>query len=134
MAYYSLIVLGLMYGSVLVTEFLAPYDLHSRHTESIFAPPQRPHLFHEGRFVGPFVYPYQYRLDMETLKREYTPDRTRPQPIRFFCVAEEYEFWGLFRSNKHLVCPPRDGTLFLLGTDRLAGTCCPDCSTARASR
>ena len=48
---------ALSYFSILVTEFLAPYDLHSRHTDFIYAPPQRVHLFHEGRFVGPFVYP-----------------------------------------------------------------------------
>lgn len=119
LAYFSLIFLVALYGSVLITEFLAPYDLHSRHTESIFAPPQRVHLFHEGRLIGLFVYPYQYRLDLETLKRDYTADRTRPQSIRFFCSGEAYGFWGLFRSDKHLVCPPEGGTIFLLGTDRL---------------
>ena len=56
---------------------------------------------------------------MDTLKRVYTPDRTRPQPIRFFCSGEPYKFWGLFDADFHLVCPPEGGTLFLLGTDRL---------------
>jgi peptide/nickel transport system permease protein len=123
-AYLALWFLALSYASILVTEVLAPYELHSRHTDRIFAPPQRLHLFHEGRFVGPFVYPFDYRLDMDTLKREYTPDRSRPQPIRFFCSGEPYQFWGLFfgglfEADFHLVCPPEDGTMFLLGTDRL---------------
>ena len=69
--------MALSYFSILVTEFLAPYGLHSRHTDFIFAPPQRVHLIHEGRFVGPFVYPLSYKLDMDTLKREYTPDTSR---------------------------------------------------------
>lgn len=119
LAYLSLWFLGLSYLSIVITELLAPYELHSRHTGFIFAPPQAMHLFHEGRFVGPFVYPFDYRLDMDTLQRVYTPDRTNPQPIRFFCSGEPYEFWGLFRANFHLVCPPEGGTLFLLGTDRL---------------
>jgi len=119
LAYFCLIFLGLSYLSIAFIEFLAPYDLHSRHTESIFAPPQRIHLFHEGRFVGPFVYPYNYNLNMETLKREYTPDRSEPQPIRFFCSGEPYRFWGLFQADQHLICPPAGGTMFLLGTDRL---------------
>ena len=119
LALFALIFLGLSYASILVSEFLAPYDLHSRQTDSIFAPPQRVRLFHEGRFVGPFVYPIDYRLDMDTLKREHTPDRSRPQPIRFFCSGEPYQFWGTFPARFHLVCPPEDGTLFLLGTDRL---------------
>ena len=88
------IVLILSYCSIIVTEFLAPYDLHSRHTEHIYAPPQGLHLFHEGRFVGPFVYGLTYRLDMENLKRVYTPDTRKPQVIRYFCDGDEYEFWG----------------------------------------
>ena len=31
------------------------------------------HLFHDGSFVGPFVYGYSMQLNMETLKREYSP-------------------------------------------------------------
>lgn len=119
LALFSLIFLALSYFSILVTEILAPYDLHSRHTGFIYAPPQRVHLFHEGRFLGPFVYPFDYNLNMDTLKREYAPDTSRPQPIRFFCSGEPYEFWGQFTADFHLVCPPEGGTMFLLGTDRL---------------
>jgi peptide/nickel transport system permease protein len=119
LAFFCLVILGLAYFSIAITEFLAPYDLHSRHTGFIFQPPQRVHLFHEGSFVGPFVYPLDYQLNMDTLKREYTPDRSSPQPIRFFCSGEPYRFWGLFAADQHLVCPPEGGTMFLLGTDRL---------------
>ncbi|MDQ3559156.1 MAG: ABC transporter permease, partial [Pseudomonadota bacterium] len=119
LALLSLIFLVLSYASILVTEFLAPYDLHSRHTNFIFAPPQRVHLFHDGRLVGPFVYPLDYELDMETLKREYTPVRSRPQRIRFFCFGEPYRFWDAVPASFHLICPSEGGTLFLLGTDRL---------------
>jgi peptide/nickel transport system permease protein len=119
LAYFALWFLALSYLSILVSEILAPYELHSRHTGFIFAPPQRVHLFDGGRFVGPFVYPFDYRLDIETLKREYTPNRAEPQPIRFFCAGEPYRFWNLFDTDFHVVCPPEDGTLFLLGTDRL---------------
>ncbi len=107
------------YLSVVVTEFLAPYNLHSRHTDFIYAPPQDVHLFHEGDFIGPFVYELQMHLDMETLKRNYHEKTTRPLPIRFFCTADKYQFWGLFPANFHLVCPPEHGEMFLLGTDRL---------------
>ena len=49
------------YASILVSEFLAPYNLHTRDTRHIYAPPQALHLFHEGSFVGPFVYGYSMR-------------------------------------------------------------------------
>ena len=112
-------ILAVLYASTLVSEVLAPYDLHTRDSRHIYAPPQRVHLFHEGSFVGPFVYGYTMKLNMEALIREYTPDTTKVQPLRFFCRGDDYEFWNLFVGNFHLVCPAEGGTVFLLGTDRL---------------
>jgi peptide/nickel transport system permease protein len=107
------------YASILVSEFLAPYHLHTRDTRHIYAPPQRLHLFHEGRFVGPFVYGYTMRLNLATLKREYTNDPAAVYRLRFFCLGDEYKFWSLVEGRFHLVCPAEGGTLHLLGTDRL---------------
>ena len=115
----ALIVLIPSYLSIMVTEFLAPYDLHSRHTDFIFSPPQSLHLFHQGNFVGPFVYASKMKLNMETLKREYSDDTTRVQPLRFFCSGDPYEFWGVIPATAHLVCPAEGSEVFLLGTDRL---------------
>ena len=111
--------LAVLYASILISEFLAPYHYQTRNIDRIYAPPQAIHLFHEGRFVGPFVYGQKYSLNMVNLKREYTPDLTAVHPIRFFCRGDSYNFWGLFESDVHLFCPAKDGTLFLLGTDRL---------------
>jgi len=112
-------ILALLYLSTLVSEVLAPYGVHSRHTDSIFAPPQQVHLFDKGRFVGPFVYGFDYSLDMTNLKRVYKPDPDLVQPIRFLCLGDDYDFWGVIPGRFHLVCPAEGGTLFLLGTDRL---------------
>ncbi len=112
-------VLLVMYTSVLISEFLAPYNLHSRHTDFIYAPPQSLNFFHDGSFVGPFVYGQDYTLNMENLRREYTVNRSVIHRIRFFCSGDEYEFWGLFKARAHLICPAKGGTVFLLGTDRL---------------
>ena len=108
-----------MYLTTLVSEIIAPYDQHTRHIRSIFAPPQAIHLFHEGEFVGPFVYGQRMERDRDTLRRVYTEDRSQVQRIRFFCSGEAYEFWGLFYADFHLACPAQGGTLFLFGTDRL---------------
>ncbi|HXR58032.1 MAG TPA: ABC transporter permease, partial [Burkholderiales bacterium] len=108
-----------LYASILVSEVLAPYNLHSRDTKSIYAPPQEVHWFHEGSFRGPFVYGYRMDLNMKTLTREYTPDPAKVQPLRFFCTGDEYRFWNLFEARFHLVCPAEGGTFFWLGTDRL---------------
>jgi peptide/nickel transport system permease protein len=119
LAVFSGIVLLLMYGSILISEFIAPYDLHTRNIDHIYAPPQSVNLFHEGKFVGPFVYGFKYRLNMENLKREYTEDQSKVQPLRFFCRSDTYDFWNLFKSDVHLFCAAPGGTLFLFGTDRL---------------
>jgi peptide/nickel transport system permease protein len=108
-----------MYLSITVSEILAPYNYQARHADFIFAPPQSVHLFHDGQFIGPYVYGYNYRLDMRNLRRVYTEDTSKPEPIRFFCHGDRYAFWGLFEGDLHLACPAQDGTLFLLGTDRL---------------
>ena len=119
LAVVSGIILALMYFSVIVSEVLAPYDLHTRNTEFIYAPPQEIHLFHNEEFVGPFVYGLDYKLNMENLRREYTPNLEKVQPIRFFCSGDDYRMWGLFDASFHLMCAAEGGTLFLFGTDRL---------------
>jgi peptide/nickel transport system permease protein len=108
-----------LYASVLISELIAPYALSTRHTDHIFAPPQSVHLFRDGRFVGPYVLGYDYELDLRTLKRVYTPNPAKVEPLRFFCSGDPYRFWGQFEMDFHLVCPAEGGTLFLLGTDRL---------------
>ena len=120
LALVSGIFLAILYFSILISEFLAPYNFLTRNIDHIYAPPQAVHLFHEGRFVGPFVYGQRYTLNMTNLKREYVPDTSRVQPIRFFCHGEDtYKFWGMIEGSFRFICPAKGGTLFLLGTDRL---------------
>jgi peptide/nickel transport system permease protein len=113
------VVLFVMYGSAFISEILAPYNLHTRNAEAIYSPPQQVHLFDNDEFIGPFVYGRDFRLNMENLKREYVEDKSRIFPLRFFCLGDSYEFWGLIPGRFHLVCPAEAGTLYLLGTDRL---------------
>ena len=108
-----------LYFSILISEFLAPYGLHTRDRTHIFAPPQGIHLFDQGRLVGPFVYGDDFQLNRELLRREYTPNPEKVQRLRFLCRGDGYRFWGLFDANFHLVCAADGGTFFLLGTDRL---------------
>lgn len=118
-ALFSLYFLGLLYAMITVVEFLAPYNLHTRNVDFIHSPPQGIHFFHDGAFVGPFVYGRTMTLDMDTLRRVYVDDVNKVEKIRFFCSGDSYRFWGLFESDNHLVCPAKDGQMFLLGTDRL---------------
>ena len=113
----------LLYSSVLISEMVAPYYVQHRDRGYIYAPPQAIHLFHEGEFVGPFVYGFDFRRDPETLRAIYTDNLAKIQPIRFFCVGDyrgaDYKWLGMIEGRFHFICPAEGGTLFLLGTDRL---------------
>jgi peptide/nickel transport system permease protein len=115
----SAIFLGILYLSILISEFLAPYNLETRNSSHIYAPPQSIHLFHNGELRAPFVYGFDFKLNMENLKREYVPNPEKIQTIRWFCQGEPYKFWGLVEGSLRLACPAKGGTMFLLGTDRL---------------
>lgn len=113
------ILLAAMYASILISEFMAPYALATRHTDFIYSPPQPVHLFHEGKFIGPYVHGWGYELNMDKLLREYQEDRSQVYPLQFFCHGDPYKFWGMWDADLHLVCAPEEAKLFLMGTDRL---------------
>ena len=113
------VLLAAMYASILISEFMAPYALSTRHTDFIYSPPQPLHLFHEGSFVGPYVHGWGYELNMDKLLREYKEDTRQVYPLQFFCSGDPYKFWGLWDADFHLVCAPEGAQLFLFGTDRL---------------
>jgi peptide/nickel transport system permease protein len=119
LAMVSLWVLVALYGIIPFVEFLSPYALRTRHPDFVHAPPQRVHVFHEGSFVGLFVYGRVMTVNLETLKREYQEDRSQLYRVRLFVRGEPYEMWGLWPLNLHLFGVEEGGTLFLLGTDRL---------------
>jgi len=113
------IFLLVLYSSILISEFLAPYDLNTRDRTHVYAPPQAVHFFHEGKFIGPFVYGFDQKLNMQTMKREYMANPEKIYPMRFFCAGDPYRFWGVIDMDFHFICPAESGTLYLLGTDRL---------------
>ncbi|MEM9676446.1 MAG: ABC transporter permease [Pseudomonadota bacterium] len=113
------IFLLLLYGSIFISEFLSPWNYQTRHTQHIYVPPQGVHLFHEGEFIGPFVYDLKRKLNLETMQREYTADTTKPIKLSFFCNGDSYYWFGLIEGDNHLVCAPKGAPFYLLGTDRL---------------
>ncbi len=115
----SAIFLVLIYLGILISEFLAPYNLHTRNTDFIYAPPTAVHIFRDGELVRPYVYGKSMNLDMTTLRRNYTDNEEDVQELRFFCRADSYSFWNFIETDVHLVCPAENGQLFLMGTDRL---------------
>ena len=119
LAVISGVFLLLLYASILVCEFLAPYGTETRDRKASFAPPQALHLFDMGEFIGPFVYGYDFKRNEITLMPEYSTNPAKIERLSFFCAGEKYQFWGLFEGRLHLFCPPEGATLHILGTDKL---------------
>ena len=102
------IILLLMYGSTLVTEFLAPYNLHTRHTDFIYAPPQQRAPVPRGPLRRAVRLRQRKTLDMETLRREYTEDRVAAAPAALLLLRRPLPVLG---TGRHVVPPrlPRQG-------------------------
>ncbi|MGR3621331.1 ABC transporter permease [Pseudophaeobacter sp.] len=119
--------LGLISGAFLlicylllpVVGFIAPYGPNQRMSEHLYSPPQSINFFHEGEFLGPFIYPMTSEADLETFQWVFEPDYNTPLKLDFFCEAKGYNIAGLIPSNTHLFCAPEGATVFLWGSDRL---------------
>ena len=119
--------LGLISGAFLlicylllpVVGFIAPYGPNQRMSEHLYSPPQSINLFHDGEFLGPFIYPMTSEADLETFQWVFEPDYNTPLKLEFFCEGKGYNIAGLIPSNTHLFCAPEGATLFLWGSDRL---------------
>jgi peptide/nickel transport system permease protein len=110
------IILIALYLIAIFSPFLAPYSITTQYDRNAYQPPQRIHIFHEGRLTRPFVYALKLERDPVTYQRVYAEDTTKPLPIRFFVQGEPYRFLG-FRSTLHLF-GVEEGLYFPLGTDR----------------
>lgn len=104
----------------LFADMVAPYAPFEVQRLRTLAPPTGIHLFHEGKFVGPFVYGLSRERDAETARVLYETDPETVLPIRLFHQGDDYNFFGLFQSNIHLFgVDDRRQQINLLGTDDL---------------
>lgn len=102
-----------------VAGFIAPYTPNERSADYLYAPPQSINIWHDGTFIGPFVYPTEATADLVNYRWTYETDTTLPMPLQFLCEGSQYKIFGLIPSNTHLFCAPEGATVFLWGSDRL---------------
>lgn len=119
-AFFALVFLAVMYGSLPFVEIIAPYAPETRNNEALFAPPSDVHWFRDGAFVGPYIHRMTATVDPDSFQRVYTADTTKVERLRFLCEGDPYRFWGLFETRFHLVCAAEGGSgFYIFGTDRL---------------
>jgi peptide/nickel transport system permease protein len=104
---------------VLFAGFFSTSDIFKRYSDYAFTPPQRVHVFHEGKLRWPFVYALEVTVNPETLRRIYIEDKSTIYPIKFFKRGDQYKFLGLFKTRVHFMGVDDPGTLFLFGTDSM---------------
>ena len=102
-----------------VAGFIAPYTPNQRDAEHLYAPPQSINFWHQGEFIGPYVYETTGEADLVNFRWVYETDVTSPRKLEFFCEGQPYNLFGLIRSDTHLFCAPEGATVFLWGSDRL---------------
>ncbi|MEM7059813.1 MAG: ABC transporter permease, partial [Pseudomonadota bacterium] len=109
-----------IYAMLPFVEFIAPYDPNKFNEDHIFAPPQGLYLFHDGEYVGLHTKPTATEYDRDTglVKSVSNDSDVLPVPV-FTTCGDPYHLLGVIESRFHLICPPKDGELFLLGSDRL---------------
>ena len=119
LAVIGMIILGIMYLVALTCDFISPRDPNEVYSDYSYLRPQRIRLFHEGSWVGPFVYGVTSERNPETLEKEFVPDTSVRYPVRFFTETNvEYKFLGLFETNRKLFWAEDEAPLYLLGADR----------------
>lgn len=117
----SMVVLGIFYFLILFGQFVAPQGLESYDSSYMNCPPTAIHwVDSDGNFhLRPFVYGIEQTRDPETFQKIYKSNTDEIYPLHFFVRGEEYRFLGLFKSDIHLFCAKKPGSIFLFGTDGL---------------
>jgi peptide/nickel transport system permease protein len=112
--------LAALYAMLPFLEILAPYGPNEFHEDGIFSPPQGLYLYHQGEYVGLHTYATATVYNPETgLVRAETYEDTPLRVTVLSVCGEPYRFLGLIEGRFRLICPPENGELFLLGSDRL---------------
>ena len=122
LAMVSTIILVIFYLTAIFGNFVAPQGTEQYDGKYVNCPPHGIHLFHEGKFVGPFVYGLARERDPETYMMQFVDNKEEIYKIRFFTQGDEggeYKFLGLFETNLHLFEAEEGGKVFLFGTDSM---------------
>lgn len=134
----SLVILGILYFCALFADFIAPSTLTAYNSSATNLPPTQIHLFHEGEFIGPFVYPAKWenlatqmsvselmQARKEAQERGETfqaqtvvIDTTKPLKLKLFVHGLPYKWLGLVSSDLHLF-GAEGGDIFLFGSDAM---------------
>ena len=112
LAFFSFIVLVLLYLMMIFAEFIAPYGAGVSFADKTYHPPNL--RFFEGKFQA------QEGRVVNTVNWRYVLVRGSYGPVVLFGRGEPYKLWGVIPMDRHLfTSPPGSYPAFLLGADHL---------------
>lgn len=114
----AIIVLGIIYITLFLADFIAPYTKDFSDRTMAYVPPSKVFTIDEnGKLSKPYTYNYVRTFNQDTLEIEYNFDRTKKHYVKFLSKGEPYKFLGLIPMKRHLFTTDAGGRIFLLGTD-----------------
>lgn len=114
------VVVVLFYLVAVFADFLAYANPHASEAQRSLMPPQPIHWIDGG--FNPYVYPVEGSRDPVTFQRTYHSDTSEKIRVQFFARGYEYELFGLFTTDRHLLGVEggdAEASLAVLGTDTL---------------
>lgn len=115
----SLILLFILYLTALFANFISPYNLTAYDSKFMNIQPTKVHMFHEGKFKGPFVYGVSMERDAVSKRKIYTENTEEIYKIKWFVKGSEYKLFGFIKTDIHLFGAEEGGKIFLFGADSL---------------
>lgn len=119
LANFGAVILAIFYLFAATAEFAAPYIPLHRFKDYVTMTPSKIHIRDAGGdYHWPFVYGLIRSRHPVTMRPVYEEDTQIVYPIKFFVRGDEYEFWGLFKTDLHLFGTGYpDMPVFILGSD-----------------
>ena len=109
--------LVILYATILLAGFVAPYPPNEQNRDLPFAPPMRLHFVETSGRVH--LRPFVYRLvSRPGTFEEYDEERTDRYPVRFVVRGSPYSIAGILAGDLHLFGVAEPAKLFLFGSDQ----------------
>ncbi|RAK04119.1 peptide/nickel transport system permease protein [Halanaerobium saccharolyticum] len=107
------IIILFLYILVIFAPFFAPYSANKNFKDKFFHPPTKIHFWDENGLQTPFI----YETEVQEGWAEYNINREKTHSLQFFHQGEEYQIFGLFKSDIHLFGVEANIPIFILGSD-----------------
>lgn len=112
-----IVILGLLYGSALFADFLAPYSYENEDRIFSFCQPTPFHFRDEkGIWRRPFVYGVKISFD-QYHRRVYQINVEEKYALQFFPRGDTYKLLGIIPGSRHFFGVEAPGRIYLWGAD-----------------